>query len=150
MGAPCRSLGVTTQVMSLQTKEMTKTMWEKHCSHSLLLQLLHGKSLLYDAHFYQVLENNSLGQKMHISPLNTLLHILKHLSLSIPNSLINSSLLFRILPIDWEGYCLVGTVAIPPTTHVIKDQLSRLNHFIIVDVVEGGTVSTTRANRIEC
>lgn len=87
---------------------------------------------------------------MHISPVNPWLGSFEYCLLRLINCIVNIFLLICKFAINRESNSLISTITIPFSTHVMENHLAGLYYFIILYVMEGSTVSSTRANRLEC
>lgn len=93
-----------------------------------------------------MLIEDSFCQQMHVLPVHTWFENFFHSLLSFINSNINLFLLVSKFSINRERDCLISTISVPFSSHIMKGHFSRLIDFIILNVMKCGTISSTWAD----
>ena len=86
---------------------------------------------------------------MHILPIDTWFKDIFNSFLGFINGYINLFLFISEFSINWESYGLISTISVPFSSHIMKSHLSRLVDFVILNIMESSTVSSTWTDWME-
>jgi hypothetical protein len=116
-------------------------MREEDGANSFFDKFFHWK-LIDDSNLNQVLKNDFFSKQMHIIPLDTRLKHFQDFPLRLINGIVNLFLFVSELATNRESNSLISTISIPLSAHIVQGHISWLIDFVIVDVMESGTVLT--------
>lgn len=120
---------------------MPKSMRKEDGSDSFLDQLL-IRIFINNSDLDQMLKNDFFCQNMHIFPIHPWLQCLKHCFLSKIHRIIYVFLLLCKFTIHRKSNSLISYIAIPFSTHIVQNHLTRFNNFIIFDIMKCCAVLT--------